>query len=162
MPTTRRLDGLDAARGLAVVSMLVAHLSPVGGVLDVSEYLTAPLFAVIIGISMGVRLTERRPAPTWFLLDNAQRGLVLIVLGVLLQAIYAQIDVVLPYLGVLIIVLAPLALLLHRVPVLTVGLAGALAVVGPIVVERVREAYPVDGRDLAGLGARPRHLAGHR
>ena len=137
-----RLDGLDAARGLAVVSMLVAHLSPVGGILDVSEYLTAPLFAVIIGISMGVRLTERRPAPVWFLLDNAQRGLVLIVLGILLQAIYAQIDVVLPYLGVLIIVLAPLALLLYRVPVLTVGLAGALAVVGPIVVERAREAYP--------------------
>ena len=137
-----RLDGLDAARGLAVVFMLVAHLSPVGGILDVSEYLTAPLFAVIIGISMGVRLTERRPAPGWFVLDNAQRGLVLIVLGVLLQAIYAQIDVVLPYLGVLIIVLAPLALLLYRVPVLTVGLAGALAVVGPIVVERAREAYP--------------------
>jgi uncharacterized membrane protein YeiB len=142
VPTTRRLEGLDVARGLAVVSMVVAHLSPVGGVLEVSEYLTAPLFAVIIGISMGVRLTERRPAPTWFLLDNAQRGLVLILLGVLLQAIYAQIDVVLPYLGVLIIVLAPLALLLHRVPVLTVGLAGALAVVGPIVVERAREAYP--------------------
>ncbi len=137
-----RLDGLYAARGLAVVFMLVAHLSPVGGILDVSEYLTAPLFAVIIGISMGVRLTERRPAPGWFVLDNAQRGLVLIVLGVLLQAIYAQIDVVLPYLGVLIIVLAPLALLLYRVPVLTVGLAGALAVVGPIVVERAREAYP--------------------
>ena len=142
VPTTQRLDGLDAARGLAVVSMLVAHLSPVGGVLDVSEYLTAPLFAVIIGISMGVRLTERRPAAGAFLLDNVQRGLVLIVLGVLLQAIYAQIDVVLPYLGVLVIVLAPLALLLHRVPVLTVGLAGALAVVGPIVVERAREAYP--------------------
>jgi uncharacterized membrane protein len=140
VPTTRRLDGLDAARGLAVVSMLVAHLSPVGGVLDVPEYLTAPLFAVIIGISMGVRLTERRPLPGWFLLDNLQRGLVLVVLGVLLQAVYAQIDVVLPYLGVLIIVLAPLALLLHRMPVLTVGLAGALAVVGPIIVDRVREA----------------------
>lgn len=142
MPTPHRLDGLDAARGLAVVSMLVAHLSPVGGILDVSEYLTAPLFAVIIGISMGVRLTERRPAPGWFLLDNAQRGLVLVVLGVLLQAIYAQIDVVLPYLGVLIIVLAPMALLLYRMPLLTVGLAGALAVVGPIVVDRVREASP--------------------
>jgi uncharacterized membrane protein YeiB len=142
VPTTRRLDGLDAARGLAVVSMLVAHLSPVGGVLNVSEYVTAPLFAVIIGISMGVRLTERRPAPGTFLLDNAQRGLILVLLGVLLQAIYSQVDVVLPYLGVLIIVLAPLALVLHRAPVLTVGLAAALAVVGPIVVERVREAYP--------------------
>ena len=141
MPTTRRLDGLDAARGLAVVSMLVAHLCPVGGVFNVSEYLTAPLFAVIIGISMGVQLTERRP-PGVVPARQPQRGLVLIVLGVLLQAIYAQIDVVLPYLGVLVIVLAPLALLLHRVPVLTVGIAGALAVVGPIVVERAREAYP--------------------
>ena len=161
-PRPTRLDGLDAARGLAVVSMLVAHLSPVGGVLDVSEYLTAPLFAVIIGISMGVRLTERRPAPGRVLLDNAQRGLVLIVLGVLLQAIYAQIDVVLPYLGVLIIVLAPLALLLHRA-------AGAHRGAG----RRPRRGrpdrrgagargVPLDGRELAGLGARPRHLAGHR
>ena len=140
-PTTRRLDGLDAARGLAVVSMLVAHLCPAGGLFNITEYLTAPLFAVIIGLSMGVQLAERRPSPGQFVLDNVQRGLVLIVLGVLLQAIYAQIAVVLPYLGVLVIVLAPLALLLHRLPVLTLGVAGALAVVGPLGVERAREAY---------------------
>jgi uncharacterized membrane protein YeiB len=153
MPTSQRLDGLDAARGLAVVSMLGAHLRPAKGVLELSEYLTAPLFAVIIGISMGVRLTDRSPRPSAFLLDNLQRGLVLIMLGVLLQALYSQIDVVLPYLGVLVIVLAPVALVLYRMPVLTVGLAGALAVVGPIVVERVREAYPsmVDGRARGSL-----------
>lgn len=142
MPTSGRLDGLDAARGLAVVSMLVAHLSPVGGILDVTEYLTAPLFAVIIGISMGVQLTDRRPRPMEFLLGNLQRGLILVVLGVLLQATYDQIVVVLPYLGLLIVVLAPMALLLHRMPVLTLGLAGALAVVGPILVERARGAFP--------------------
>src|SRR5699024_4836304 len=59
---------------------------------------------------------------------------------------------VLPFLGVLVIVLAPLALLLHRLPVLTVGIAGALAVVGPVVVDRTREAtsstWPAWGRDL--------------
>ncbi|HYN67393.1 MAG TPA: acyltransferase family protein [Ornithinibacter sp.] len=142
MPTTDRLDGLDAARGLAVVSMLVAHLSPVKGALEVSEYLTAPLFAVVIGIAMGVQLTERRPPAVVFLRDNLQRGLVLIVLGVLLQAAYDQILVVLPYLGVLILVLAPSALLLHRMPVLTLGLAAALAVVGPLAVERARDAVP--------------------
>ena len=120
--------------------MLVAHLCPAGGIFIVSEYLTAPLFAVIIGISMGVRLDERRTPAGTFLLDNLQRGLVLVVLGVLLQSLYSQIDVVLPYLGVLVIVLAPLALLLHRVPVLTLGIAGAAAVVGPLVVERAREA----------------------
>lgn len=142
MRTTRRLDGLDAARGLAVVSMLVAHLCPAGGILNVTEYLTAPLFAVIIGVAMGVQLAERRPQAGLFVLDNVQRGLVLIVLGLLLQAVYAQIVVVLPYLGVLVIVLAPIALLLHRMPVLTLGVAGALAVLGPLVVDRVRESYP--------------------
>src|SRR5690242_14245552 len=138
MPTTRRLDGLDAARGLAVVSMLVAHLCPAGGVFNVTEYLTAPLFAVIIGVAMGVQFTERRPHAGLFVLDNVQRGVILIVLGLLLQTIYAQIVVVLPYLGVLVIVLAPIALLLHRMPVLTLGVAGALAVLGPLVVDRVR------------------------
>ena len=84
------------------------------------------------------------------------------MLGVLLQAIYAQIDVVLPYLGVLVIVLAPLALLLYRMPVLTVGLAGALAVVGPIVVERVREASPSLAGGWPGWSLDLRHLARHR
>ena len=159
VPTTERLDGLDAARGLAVLSMLVAHLCPAGGVFTISEYLTAPLFAVIIGISMGVRLAERRPPAGTFLLDNLQRGLVLVVLGVLLQAIYAQIDVVLPYLGVLVIVLAPLALLLHRLPVLTLGIAGALAVVGPARRRGARaRPAPVAGSWPAG----PARVGGHR
>ena len=104
-----RLDGLDAARGLAVVSMLVAHLSPVGGPATITEYLTAPLFAVIIGTSMGIHLRDRSPHPDRFLGDNLQRGL-----------------------------MAPLALLLRRMPVLTVGLAVGLAVVAPVVVDRAR------------------------
>jgi uncharacterized membrane protein YeiB len=134
-----RLEGLDLARGLAVVSMLVAHLSPVGGPANLSENLTAPLFAVVIGTSMGVRLGRRPVGPGAFVLDNVLRGLVLVVLGVALQALYAQIDVVLPYLGVLVIVLAPLALAVHRAPVVTVGLAVAGAVLSPIVMERARE-----------------------
>lgn len=133
-----RLDGLDAARGLAVVSMLVAHLCPVGGVLGVSELLTAPLFAVIIGVAMGLQLADRHPGAQRFLVGNVQRGLLLVVLGIVLQDRYAQIDVVLPYLGVLVVVLAPLALLLHRMPVLTLGVAAAGAAVGPLVVERAR------------------------
>ena len=60
LPPPRRLDGLDLARGVAVLSMLVAHLSPVGGPADVTEYLCAPLFAVVIGVSMGLR-TSREP-----------------------------------------------------------------------------------------------------
>jgi uncharacterized membrane protein len=135
----RRLDGLDVARGLAVVSMLIAHLSPVGGPANITEYLTAPLFAVIIGTSMGIALSgEHPPTAGTFVRDNLQRGLVLIVLGVLLQRVYDQIVIVLPYLGLLVIVLAPLALLLHRMPVLTLGLAAAGAVVAPVIVDRAR------------------------
>ncbi|HET6967543.1 MAG TPA: acyltransferase family protein [Ornithinibacter sp.] len=134
-----RLDGLDAARGLAVVSMLVAHLSPVGGPANITEYLTAPLFAVVIGVAMGLVLEDRRPPTGTFLRDNALRGLVLVVLGIGLQELYAQIVGVLPYLGLLIIVLAPIALLLHRMPVVTLGVAAGLAVVSPVVMERARD-----------------------
>ncbi|HEX6916738.1 MAG TPA: DUF418 domain-containing protein [Phycicoccus sp.] len=134
-----RLDGLDLARGLAVLSMLVAHLSPVGGPVNLTENLTAPLFAVVIGVSMGVRLTRRPTGPGAFVLDNVLRGLVLVVLGVALQALYGQIDVVLPYLGLLVIVLAPLALALHRAPLLAVGLGVAGAVLSPIAMDRARE-----------------------
>jgi uncharacterized membrane protein YeiB len=140
-----RLAGLDLARGLAVVSMLVAHLQPVDGVLRAADYVTAPLFAVVIGASMAVRLERRRPPASTFVLDNVLRGLLLVALGVLLQHLYGQIDVVLPYLGLLVIVLAPLAVLLHRLPVLTVGLAVAGAVLGPLVVERVRDAQAAAG-----------------
>ncbi len=139
-PRTARLAGLDLARGLAVVSMLVAHLSPVGGVLDVSEYLTAPLFAVVIAVAMGVQLDRRHPGVIPFLVATVQRGLVLVVLGLVLQLLYGQVDVVLPYLGVLVLVLGPLALVLHRAPVLTLGLAAGGAVLGPLVTQRVREA----------------------
>ena len=142
MPThsrSTRLDGLDAARGLAVVSMLIAHLSPVGGPANITEYLTAPLFAVVIGVAMGLVLEDRRPPGRTFLRDNALRGILLVLLGVLLQALYDQIVVVLPYLGLLIIVLAPVALLLHRVPIVTLGVAAGLAVLSPLVMERARE-----------------------
>lgn len=43
---------LDIARGAAVISMLIAHTAPVGGVFNVTEYLTAPLFAALIGASL--------------------------------------------------------------------------------------------------------------
>ena len=143
MRSSGRLDGLDAARGLAVVAMLVAELAPSGWVPGFAEYLTAPLFAVIVGVSMGVHLQERQPPVGWFLLQNLERGVVLVGLGVLLQQAHAPLVVTLPHVGLLVLVLAPLAVLLHRAPVLTVGVAAAGAVLGQIVRERVQAA--IDG-----------------
>lgn len=145
-----RLAGLDLARGVAVLSMLVAHLSPVGGPANITENLTAPLFALVIGTSMGLLLT-RRPTPGAFLLDTLLRASALVALGVALQHLYTQIDVVLPYLGVLLVVLAPLALGLWRAPVLTVGLATAGAVLSPLLMERARDA--LTGPGSAGPGS---------
>jgi Protein of unknown function (DUF418) len=132
--------------------MLVAHLSPAGGIFTLSEYLTAPLFAVVIGVAMGIHLADRRPGAGQFLLENLQRGVLLVVLGVLLQEMYSRIIVVLPYLGLLIVVLAPLALLLHRAPLLTLGVAVAGAVLGPIVRERVALAWGFGGDLPPGAG----------
>jgi hypothetical protein len=73
-----------------------------------------------------------------FLRDNVERGMVLVVLGILLQQVYSQIDVVLPYLGLLVVVMAPFALLLHRRPALTLGLAAAAAVAGHVALVRAR------------------------
>ncbi len=137
--------------------MLVAYLSPVGGVLDISEYLTAPLFALVIGTSMGVRLASGRRSAGRFALDNLMRGLFILVIGLILQRLYPQIDVILPHLGVLIVVLAPIALLLWRLPVLTVGVSVALAVLSPVLMERAR-AYAVES--LTGSDEATRYLVG--
>ncbi len=153
-PPPRRLDGLDLARGVAVLSMLVAHLSPVGGPADVTEYLTAPLFAVVIGVSMGLRTSREPPEPAaTVVLDNVLRGALLVALGLVLQPLYSQIVVILPYLGLLVVVLAPLALLLRRTPVLTLGLAAGLAVLSPVLMARARDLAAGRGDDL-GTAAR--------
>ncbi len=150
----RRLEGLDLARGVAVLSMLVAHLSPVGGPADVTEYLTAPLFAVVIGVSLGLRVSRQPPEPaSRVVLDNLVRGALLVVLGLALQPLYQQIIVILPYLGLLVVVLAPLALLLRSTPVLTVGLAAACAVLSPVVMARARD-LAADRGDALGTVSR--------
>ena len=44
---------MDAARGVAVISMFVAHTAPSNGTADVlylSEFLTFPLFALLVGV----------------------------------------------------------------------------------------------------------------
>ena len=48
--TSRRTD-VDVVRFLALVSMYVAHVTPVQGpahVFELSEYLTMPLFALLV------------------------------------------------------------------------------------------------------------------
>lgn len=118
--------GIDAARGLALVSMFVAHFAPTsgpGGVLDLSEYLTAPLFAFLIG--WGAQLGRGRHGEVVAVLVRAAA---LVGIGLLLERTDAQIVVVLVWLGALTL----LCLVLVRLPSLALlGVAVALYVLEP-------------------------------
>ena len=91
--------GLDAVRGLAIVSMFVAHFVPVrgpAGIFQLSEYLTAFLFVLLIGV--GAEL-GRGSSYRWR--AASARGLSLILLGLLLARLPMQILVVLTALGIM-------------------------------------------------------------
>lgn len=126
--------GVDVARGVAVVSMFVAHFAPVAGpgeVLNLSEYLTAPLFALLIG--WGAQLGRGREREAW---SVVVRATVLVVVGLLLERAGAQIVVVLVWLGLLTL-LAGVLVRLHTVLVAAVGVA--VFVAAPRVLEQARE-----------------------
>ena len=120
--------GVDAVRGLALISMFVAHAAPVpgpGDVLILSEYLTAPLFAVLVGV--GAELSSRRGSRG--IVAAAIRGAVLVVVGLVLERAGSQVVVILVYLGVLTWVMA----LLARLSRLALGLvAWFLFVLSPL------------------------------
>ncbi|MGG5260613.1 hypothetical protein [Phycicoccus avicenniae] len=152
-----RLPGPDLARGVAVLVMLLALLAPLG---DLGGFLAGPLFVVLVGLSVGVVLDRPGVSRPRFVVDEVVRGVLLVVLGLVLPSVGAPVDDVLPPLGLLVIVLAPLALGLHRLPVLTLGVAAGAAVLGPLVLERAREARPsgsVARTLLDWLAAGPNH-----
>ena len=83
-----RLLWLDLARGLAVVSMVIAHTAPWGGVFVGTEYLTAPWFAMLVGMSLLLAWEKAGGRAGVFLAANVARGVLLIVAGELLQRVY--------------------------------------------------------------------------
>lgn len=115
---------VDMLRGIALISMFVAHVAPSqgpAGILEYSEFATAPLFALLIG--MGGQLSSRgvRGIVGAFVRAGI-RGVVLVALGLWLETLGAQIDIVLVYLA-LPVVLAPFLALLPDLGVFAVGAA---------------------------------------
>lgn len=105
-----RDPGIDVARGVAVLSMFVAHFAPTPGparVLVLSEHLTAPLFAFLIG--WGAWLGRERPG---LLASTLVRAAALVGGGLALERVGSQILIVLVWLGVLTL----LAAVLVRLP----------------------------------------------
>lgn len=94
--------GVDAVRGLALLSMYVAHTTSradPGAVPLVANLLTAALFATLVGAGAG--LTRARPGLRAAVAGPLIRGAALVVLGLLLNRAGSSIIVILVHLGLL-------------------------------------------------------------
>ena len=88
-------------RGLALFSMFVAHMAPgpgPGAILDYSEYVTAPLFAMLIGMG-AQRSAEGSSNLVSAFVRAGIRAAVLVALSLWLTTWGAQVDIVLIYLA---------------------------------------------------------------
>lgn len=103
-----RRIGVDLARTAALALMVIAHVAPGDGparILLVSEFLTAPLFALLVGA--GAQLGEDG-ARRHRAVRSLVRALCLVVLGAALAQSSAQVVIVLGHLGVLTALCIPL------------------------------------------------------
>ncbi|MEU6091429.1 DUF418 domain-containing protein [Streptomyces sp. NPDC047085] len=118
-PSTRRLIGIDLARGLAVFGMYAAHVGPdptvggpVGFLAETARGRSSALFALLAGFSLVV-ITGRPHPRTGRAGRQAQarivlRAAVLVVLGYALTALDTGVAVILSFYGVLFLAVLPL------------------------------------------------------
>ncbi|MGV3016151.1 hypothetical protein [Rothia sp. 88186D007BW] len=107
-----RVIGIDLARCAALISMFIAQTAPSGGpggVLNLSEFLAAPLFAFLLGAG-ALYSSQRMSFPALFA-SSVVRAIALIALGLYIGTWGAQVDIVLEYLGLLSLLMAPLVFL---------------------------------------------------
>lgn len=138
--TQRRID-VDVVRFLALVAMFIAHVAPVagpGGVLMLSEFVTMPLFALLVGA--GAQLGEWGAARSgkrarWWR-SMVVRAVALVVVGMLIDRAGAQVLIVLMHLGALVVVTDLVARLRWWWPA---ALGVLTLLVSPILVTRFAE-----------------------
>jgi uncharacterized membrane protein len=140
MPQTNRMpgrvDGVDAARGWALIGMFVAHVAPAVASVDVEQLLSIAeerprlLFALTAGIGLGFisggsdPISEGRDA---LRRQIAIRAIILVVLGFLIWALLNPlVFIILDVYGVAFLIMLPLLFLSPRVA-LALGI-GLLAV----------------------------------
>lgn len=102
-----RLVWVDVARGLALVSMFVAHAAPSGGpggVLHLTEFLTAALFAALVGV--GAALERRRHGAGRALGLALIRAVALLAAAWLTSLFGAQVVDILTHLAIVLVLVA--------------------------------------------------------
>lgn len=147
----RRVGGIDAARGLALVGMIAVHTFPLAdenGITPVGLVAggnSAALFAVLAGISVALltgrqRLVLGAGSTARHAARLAVRGLAVGALGLALgQAELGNVDVILTYYGVLFLLAVPLVALSTRALVVVGAL---IVVIGPVISLVIRAQLP--------------------
>lgn len=132
-----RVRGLDLARGIAVLGMFAAHVGPApdeptGQLLSIFHGRSAALFLFLAGLSLALISggPRRADGPTLHRsrVKIATRAAALLVLGLSLTSLVADVEVILPVYALLFLLALPLLRLRPRTLIL---LAGALAISGP-------------------------------
>ena len=138
----RRVDGVDAARGLALIGMFVAHVSPAVESLQAAEFIALAderprlLFALTAGIGLGFisggtrPIVEGRPE---LRRQIAIRAVILIALGFVIWATLSPlVFIILDVYGVAFLLMLPL---LFIRPGAALGLGAGLLAVTPALAE---------------------------
>lgn len=145
-----RVFAIDAVRGFAIFAMVVAHtapyLQPTPRPLEIVEGLlndvAAPLFALVIGVTISLTAPSAARGDDdarqrWiYRAQTGAKALVLIALGFLLEFAPSGVNIVLDYLGIMLLTMIPLLFLRTRSLLIV---AGALLAVGPGIVTMVRQ-----------------------
>jgi uncharacterized membrane protein len=134
----RRIDGVDAARGLALIGMFIAHVAPAVEALTAAEFLALAderprlLFALTAGIGLGFMSGGVRPISEGrgeLRRQIAVRAVILIALGMLIwSTLNPLVFIILDVYGVAFLVMLPLVFVSRRA---TLGLGIALLAVTP-------------------------------
>lgn len=147
-----RIVAVDAARGLALLGMFIAHTYPrVGEEELIVDGRSSILFATLAGVSLGLLTGGTQPELSRR--GQARRGvairaLALFLLGIALTLLPSHIAIILDYYGIMFLLMVP-ALYLSRAAL--AGLAAVIAVFAPLAAESVLAAPPED--DWTALAA---------
>ncbi|UOE44323.1 heparan-alpha-glucosaminide N-acetyltransferase domain-containing protein [Agromyces larvae] len=158
VPLPRRIDGVDIARGLALVGMFVAHVAPPAATAEAAALIAIAderprlLFALCAGFGLGFLTGGTRPVPAGpggarrrLRVQLAIRGLILIVLGLVITGgLRPLVFVILDVYGVAFLLMLPL-LFLRPWVMLAVGSA-LLAVAPGLAVLASRTQWVADAR----------------
>jgi uncharacterized membrane protein YeiB len=135
-PEAPRIVGVDAARGLAVLGMFVAHAIPRASDAELfADGRSSILFATLAGVSLGIMTGADRPlrrgARGDRMVSIILRALILFLLGIGLSTLGSGIAIILDFYAIMFLLLLPMLFLprwgLGVVAVILLILAPALA-----------------------------------